>query len=108
MRSRLNTRQIESPSAKYAPPGRAVPIATSGRCWTSVHACSAKASATAVTLLLSSERILDDLPFRFDQGFDPTPAAVVKQGARVVGRDEVMALRSHLSARCVDRRRPQR
>src|SRR5688500_16191166 len=107
MRSRLNRRQIESPSTRYTPLGLPVPIATSGRYWTTVHACSATATTTHPVMLVS-ERIFDDLPFRFDQGFDPASAGVMKHSACVVGRDEVMAVRAYLSARRIDQRRAER
>src|SRR5687767_13693709 len=81
--SRLRSRHIESPSARYTPPGLPVPIATSGRYWTSVHACSASATISHAAVL-AAERIFDDLSLRFDESFDPLSAGIVKQGACIV------------------------
>src|SRR5690349_14363377 len=59
-------------------------------------------------MFLTGERIFNDLTLRLDQRFNPAPALIVKKGTRIMGRDDVMALRLHWSGWRIDEDRAER
>src|SRR5687768_492048 len=88
------------------PVGLAVPMSTSGRATTVLHAvpmttrmaatrATASARRQAPAPVLRREDILDALAPQLEQGFHPAPLAVVRHAARIVGRDHAIAARAH-------------